>query len=122
MQNTINVLICGLIFVSIVAILFIRGYLKAIRVLKEERQGALLYEIQNHTEPERLKQLYDQYISNLDDPDFDSLILRAKESMARNLKGKNREEHGKIFKVYINFIYGIKDPFVNKSLNRALFQ
>ena len=122
MQNTIYVLAITLVLVSIIAALFIRAFFRAVKVLKEERQGSLLYEIQNHTEPERLRTLYRQYINNLADADYDSLIFRAKEAILRNLSGKTKDQYQRIWKVYQDFIDTVQDPVVKRYLQNVLLQ
>ncbi len=120
MQNTVIILGVALLVTIVFYRIVISRLNKTIKNLKIKIQEGLLCQIQHHTDPQKFKDLYYQYQSNLDYPDWNSFFLKAKESMKRNLKSKNEEEYKRIFKIYTDFIHNIKDVYVRNHLIKAI--
>ncbi len=120
----LSILLLGSIIVNV---LLLPRFYTICHLRRVERQVGILYEIQNHTDPEILIGLYHEYMHNLENPDIDSLIFRIKESIKRNLENKEKEfpedpEELKEFRqAYIDFFNKIDDVAIEKALRLGLF-
>ncbi len=121
---TLSILLLGSIILNV---LYIPRFWKLSKLRRVERQLGILYEIQNHTDPEILIDLYHEYIRNLENPDIDSLIFRIKESIKRNLENKKKEfpedpeELEEFRQAYIDFINKIDNFDIKNALPIVLF-